>query len=529
MAPLAAAQAPEKAERAHARGLVEFHAGHYQEALGLFDKAIASDPRDPFSLYYRAITKARLDDTKGEIEDLRAALKLKPDFNEAALELGVALVNQGKFEEATKYLQQARNTPELEAEASLFLGVAYLRLGDYDKSRSFLTYAMKRDEQFTPSARYYSGIDDLQEHRLDSAEAHFNYVISARPDSQIAKESKIFMERIAKERSDNFELHGAVGFQYDSNVILAPNGTLASNFAQTDVGVTHQSDGRATINAGGSYLLARSDWGRITIGYEFYQSLHFQLSSFNLQDHQANVDFDAEWGPFRYGVLGKYDYYLLETDDFLREGTLDPRVALPEGGTGWTEVDFRLRRRDFLKSSITDNPNDLPGFRLRDATNYSPGLTQLFFLGSRDRYLALRYRFEKEETSYGNFFVTGQSGTPQIATSREFNYDANQLGAGIAWSFPFDITGEFDYAYRHFVYHPIYDAVEQREINRKDDEHLIILVAHRPLSEHLSVDAGYFGQFNNTNRVDDIGTEGSKQKLFEYERHIVSVSLEVRY
>ncbi|MBI3785106.1 MAG: tetratricopeptide repeat protein [Deltaproteobacteria bacterium] len=514
-----AVQATEKSERLHARGLLEFHAGHYPEALGLFDQALVADPQDPFTLYYRAVTKARLGDQAGEVQDLRAALKIKPDFNEAALELGLALVEQGKFDEATKWLQQARNTPELEAQASLFLGVAYLRLNDFDKARSFLTYAMKRDEQFTPTARYYSGIADLQQSRLDSAEAHFKYVIHARPDSQIAKESKVFLDRVAQARSDVYSVHGAIGMQYDSNVILAPSSELGADFARTDVRVAHQGDGRVTLNVGGSYLLGRSDWGRLTVGYEFYQSLHFQLSAFDLQDHQANVDFDAELGPLRYGVHGKYDYYLLQTDDFLREGTLSPRVALPEGDAGWTEIEFRLRRRDFLKSSITD-PQTAPGFHLRDATYFSPSLTQLFFLGSRDRYLSLRYRFEKEETTYGSFSVTDDTGKTTTLTSREFNYDANQLGAGITWTFPYKITGEFDYAYRHFIYDPVPSQ------NRKDVEHLIILVAHRPITEHLSVDAGYFGQLNNTNRVDDV-SKGTK--LFEYERHIVSVSLEVRY
>jgi tetratricopeptide (TPR) repeat protein len=501
----AGVQASEQSKRLHARGLVEFHAEHYQVALQLFEQAIAADPDDVYSVYYRAVTKARLNDRAGAIADLQSALKTKPDFDEAALELGVALVESGKFQDSLRWLEQARNTPDLYAQASLFVGVAYLRLGEYAKARSYLTHAATRDEKIMPTARYYSGIADYQQGRLDSAEANFNYVLSTRPDSQIATESKAFLQRVAQARSEVLELYGAVGFQYDSNVILAPTTDAASGTALKEAGVSNQADGRVTINAGAAYMLGRTDWGRLVVGYEFYQSLHFTLHDFNLQDHQANVDFDGEIGPFRYGVFGRYDYYLLKTDDFLREGTLTPRVGLPEGDVGYTEINFRVRRRDFLTSE----------FQIRDAINYSPSLTQLFFLGSRERYLLLRYQFDQEDTTQGT-------------KGKAFAYDGNQIGWGLAWTFPYDISGQFEYDFRHEAYpQEVFDTVVSGD--RKDAEHLIILVARKKLSEHLSLNAGYFAQLNNSNRIAFFPESANPQKLFDYERHIASLSLEVRF
>ena len=45
-----AALASEQSERLYSRGLVDFHAGRYAEALKLFDQAVQADPNDPYAL-----------------------------------------------------------------------------------------------------------------------------------------------------------------------------------------------------------------------------------------------------------------------------------------------------------------------------------------------------------------------------------------------------------------------------------------------------------------------------------------------
>jgi hypothetical protein len=105
--------------------------------------------------------------------------------------------------------------------------------------------------------------------------------------------------------------------------------------------------------------------------------------------------------------------------------------------------------------------------------------------------------------------------------SRAFAYTANQVGAGLTWNFPWSIDAQLDYAYRHKVYE------EKPSQNRKDQEHRIILLARRPLTEHIVLTAGYYGQWNFTNSVQLIGLR--QVKLFEYERHIGAITIEARY
>lgn len=492
-------QASELSKRLYSKGLLEFHAGRLEQALDLFDQAVRADPFDPLAWYYRGVTRGRREDRTGAVADLRRAWELQPRLYAAALDLGVALVELGEYQAAIEPLEHARNDPELEGQASLYVGIALVRLERREEARSYLTGALQKDPQLEAVARYYLGVLDYQQAHWTKARNEFQQVVQLRPDSAVAEQAREFLHRLDRADRERWSIFGSLGFQYDSNVILAPSSDFGASFAKSDVGVTQQADGRGTIQAGGYYQIGRSRTAQLSAGYEFYQSLHVRLRGFDLQDHRGQVNFSDRraWG--EWGAIGRYDYYLLDADDFLREGTLVPFVRIAEGSLGWTELSFQLRRRDFLK----------PEFHIRDSTNYVPGVTQAFLLGgNRNRYLTLAYFFEAEETEPGRI-------------SRAFAYTANQLGFGITYDLPWSVDAQLDYAFRHKEYE------REPSQNRKDQEHRIILLARRQLTEHIGVTAGYFGQLNFTNSEQLIGLK--RVKLFEYERHIGSISVEVRY
>ncbi|MCX8072119.1 MAG: tetratricopeptide repeat protein [Candidatus Binatia bacterium] len=489
----------ERSKRLYNKGLVEFHAGQLQEALKSFGDAVEADPLDALAWYYRGVALSRTGDRAAAIQALRKAWELNPKLFDAALDLGIALAEAGEFSKAIQPLEYARNAAELEAQALLYLGIALFRLDRAHEARSYFWAALEKDPELEAVARYHLGVLDYQQGFWQRAKREFERVRELKPGTPVAEQSQQFLARIAEIERERWTLFGSLGLQYDSNVILAPSSDFGASFAKSDVGVTRQADGRATFQFGGSYQIARTPTAQLAAGYEFYQSLHFELRPFDLQDHRAQVAYTdrRKWG--EWGALGRYDYYLLDTDDFLREGSLLPFARIDEGNLGWTELSFQLRRRDFLK----------PEFHIRDSINYVPGAAQVFFLQSnRQRYLTVSYFFEVEDTAPGR-------------ASRAFAYTANQIGAGLAWALPWSVETQFDYAFRHKVYE------REPSNNRKDQEHRIILLARRALTGHISVTAAYFGQLNFTNSTQLIGLR--EEKLFEYERHIGSITIEARY
>ncbi len=483
-----AAVGSEQSKRLYARALVDFNAGRYAPALDGFDQAVHADPQDFYALYYRGVTRGRLGDLPGAISDLRAVVDSKAPIQQAPLELGVALVQSGANADAVPYLQRAQAEHALDAQASLFLGIAFLRLQQNAAARQNFERAAARDPSLRLSATYYEGVLNYRAGNTQAAEEQFSYVARTSPSSEMGHEATQFLQQIRRGVGAAYHLYAQAGLQYDSNVVLAPSDNAADEIVKGDLGISNESDGRGIIEAGGTYAPWRTDKAQLSVGYDFYQSLHFRLNQFNLQDHRAAVELSGRAGGTELGVLGRYDYYFLDTDSFLQEFSALPWVTIPEGAMGRTEMFYRERRRDFFKQA----------FRIRDAFNHSPGIRQVMYLGSEERDVFLGYRFDREDPVHDD------------QASKAFGYDGHQLEVGVDWTFPFDLSGELSYIYRHEDYDSASDG-------RIDNDHQVVVAAHKQLTEQLALLAAYWGTFDNSTKT-----------FFDYQRHVVSLALEWR-
>jgi hypothetical protein len=212
-------------------------------------------------------------------------------------------------------------------------------------------------------------------------------------------------------------------------------------------------------------------------------------------------------GDFRMGFLGRYDYYLLDFGDFLQEVTAYPWSAYVFPG-GQTEVFFRFRYRDFRDAD----------FQIRDAYNFSPGIRQVIEVVDPERYVYFGYRYDREDPTRSGLELTPDG---QLVRPDAFAYDGHEADVGVSWLLPWDVTGEAAYAYRHERYDDDSEqpstAIIFRE-RRLDDEHHFTVVASREFLEFLRLRLAYFGTINDSN-----------QNEFQYDRHIGSIALEVRY
>ena len=485
------AGASEQSKRLYSKGLVDFHAGRQADALKLFEAAVTADPTDVYARYYRALARGALNDLPGAITDLRAVLAERPDFDDAALELGIALVQSGAYQEAQPWLEQAQRRADLDAQASLFLGLSELRRGDLGAARANFERAGIKSPERKLAAEYYLGVTDYQEGKFRSAAQHFTAVMQESPGSAMGHEASEFLVNISQVEPPPYLLYGAVGFQYDTNVVVAPS----DNALKTQFGISHQSDGRAVINAGAIVSPWQTDRAELSLGYDFYQSLHFELHQFNIEDHRPSVQLLLHTDPVQFGILGQYNYYFLETDSFLQEGIALPWIAIPLGRVGRTEFFYRMRRRDFFTQV----------FRIRDAFNHAVGVQQFFYLDTPNHYVHVGYQFDRDDPIHND------------VTSKEFAYNGNQIDTGITWTFPWDISTDGGYSFRHERYDDE-SAVSNNGTIRRDDEHQFIFTITKRLTEHLDLTTGYFATINNSN-----------DKSFDYDRQIGSLSLEARF
>jgi Tfp pilus assembly protein PilF len=468
----------EPVENHISRGLLRFHAGDYALALTEFDAAVKADPVNVEARHYRAMTAARLGNLDDAVFDLGVVLILKPDFCEAALQLGIARMEQGEDADAVRWLESARRCPALDADASLLIGIASLHLEDTEAAAAALERA-RQTAELRATADYYAGVANLRRWRWKEAESQFGAVQAARPDAEVGVQAAAYLRQLRR-----YHLYAGVGIDYDSNVVLAP----ADDSVKDDVGVTNQSDGRVSLSAGATAVPWRTENFQLLVGYDFFQTLQFDLTQFDLTANRPGAQLLFDAGPVYGGLMGRYGYYLLDGASFLQDAVAAPWVAVPERGFGRTELYYRMLWEDFYLS---------PFRGVRDSVNNAVGARQYVYLPRSERYVVLGYRFENQDAteSQGDAFA----------------YDANQVEVGLGWDFTPSLDGAVSYAYRH----EDYAAASQ---GRVDDTNHVVVALRQAVGEWLWVSLAYLGTFNDSN-----------QAVFTYDRNIVSLAVEGRY
>jgi hypothetical protein len=392
--------------------------------------------------------------------------------------------------------------------------VAQLRLGALDEARASFERAAELDAKLIVPSQYYRGVVAYQARRFGAAEEHFEAVVAVQPDSDMGREAREFLVQLAQGYEKPFRVYGATAFQYDSNV------TLDTDLDQ----VSNDDDGRFTLTAGGAYVPLSGERLRLQVGYEFFQSLHFNsriADDFDVQNHRPEVQLSSRWEDLRFGTLLRYDYYAhgrgSDFRNFLQQGTAIPWFVWDERQFGRTEVYYRFRLRDFLDGDLEE----------RDSYNHAPGLRQFVYLGSPDNYLSVGYQFDREDPEDDTF--------PPPEDPNRFAYDGHEVNGGLGWTLPLDVRGELGYAYRRETYPDGSLAANfanrtgatcggpgepacNIQGGRLDKVHQLVVAFRRPIGAYVSLIASYFGTFN-----------GSNDEQFEYDRHIGSLGVELTF
>jgi tetratricopeptide (TPR) repeat protein len=500
----APAQADVRSQVLYARGLVPFDSGQWEQAYRLFNEAVGADPSDALALYYRGLTQGRRGMLGPAIEDLEQALKLDPALPHAALDLGIAYFDTGQYAPARTWLQRAREQPADRFTAAYFLGLALYRLGDYAAAQASLKEA-EPDPELRSSAHYYEGLALLKQGKPDAARAELAAVAREQPESQIGRAAQAYSGGEIRQpptplvagRAKPWSLYAGLAFQYDSNVALAPS----DSELKTAQGINRQADGRAVIEAGGDYVLLDSDIGSVRAEYDFYQSMHFRLTEFDLQGHRVRLDAGVQPAPLGYGLAFTYDFYALDYQSFFQEGLLTPWVAYAESPDAATQAYYTLRGRDFFREPF--NP-------ARDGVDNAFGLRQCLALGAVDRVLSFGYQFDSENT-----------------TANDFDYTGHQVDIEVVLPVMNLATAQLGYLFRLEDYqHP--NSRAAFAVRRHDSEHEFTVALSRNLTEHVALTLAYIGVINNSNII-EVLADGSGQRPFEYDRHIVSAEVRVTF
>ena len=175
--------------------------------------------------------------------------------------------------------------------------------------------------------------------------------------------------------------------QYDDNVTVD----------QTDL-TSGVGDAAAVFEASAGYKLIDKKSGSLEVGYDFSQSLHQDLTNFDIQNHGLSVSGSIDAGDVSIGGMYTFYHLLLGGNGFLDMHMINPSVA------GFVTPQL------YVRGSYIFFDKTFKTVHSRDATNQQPGIEAYYFFDNAKAFFSVGGHYETEN-----------------ATGPEFDYDGYAL------------------------------------------------------------------------------------------------------
>ena len=480
----------------YAQGVLAYGNRDYLEALDQLRQAVALAPDNPDVQFYLGLTLTRIGEFEEAISALERTLQLDASKRYVHYHLGLAYFQAARYEPALGHFEDAIQFDPQKATAHFFLGYTHYQLKQYTQALPAFEQAQVLDPALATRAQYYRGLTFYALERDAQAQTMLKAVATAEPTSSFGTQAQQYLEAIASRARDRqlIQAQGVVSFQYDDNVTIADDDLIS-----------RESDGRTVFAVVGRFLPVRTTPWRVGIEYSLFQSLHFDLSAFDLQSHTAKGFARFKLSRMTWHTALDYTYTGLDNDRFSEAFTVQPGVTVQQTDRLFAVVLVRYRHSNYFNQFIPPGQQDV---RDRDGWQVQPGIDQYVLFNRRRSYVRLSYHFGASRND-----------------GSDWEYDSHQIGLGLHTPVGWGIDLEVDGAYRrrNYLHVNSFDAgqlavldVDLRE--REDDRFTASVVLKRDLGRYLILSVGYAHTSN-----------GSNIDFFEYNRNIWSVALTGRY
>jgi tetratricopeptide (TPR) repeat protein len=402
------------------------------------------------------MVRARAFSARGDhaqaLSALERARELDPNLPGLDLSLGLAAFELERWEEAREALSLAADADPENGSALLLLGLCELALDEPDAAVAAFRSARLVTPRLAQASFFHEGLAHSNARRAAQAREALERAIELDPEARLAARARSLLVSVERraEAGRRFRLSAATGVEYASNVSV-PEVDASSG----------QGDGAAVAEISSSYRLLEGERGSAEAGYDFSQSLHFELSEADQQAHGFWLDGTRELGPVEGGLGYRFTTTTLDGDAFLNLHQVRPRLLVPLLSWWSAELSAGYLNKDFRTDAE------------RDAHHASLGVESFFSLPDRRPRLRAGLSFEAED-----------------ARGDEYDYLGFALGTGVR--VPFTWRGEWtlDLGYRLKLRDYTHETASIGE-TRLDWDHGAVLGLSRKLGRHLELRTDY--------------------------------------
>ncbi len=435
---------------------------------------------------------------------LLAAMADASSTSEVAYAKGILSFGKGNYEKALDYFFAAAAIEPDNPHIRFYIGLCLSNMGQFEQAVPELQKALQIQSSLT-YVYYHLGLAFYRLRRYQQAEEAFQAFLTANPDAPEARAARHNLNVISRRESERriLQLQGSISVQYDDNVVLEPNDDILD--------VTDKEDGRTVFTFLGRLLPVRTGAWYLGADYAFFQSLQFDLTEYDIQEHVGRVFTGYKLNRTTLRLAADYTYTTLDRNDFSKAVTILPSISIRQTDKLSAVVSGFYRDNNFLNQFIPPGQKDV---RDRDGWNTLVGF---------DQYLAFNRKRSLARLSY-YFGASRNEGS-------DWEYDSHQVGLGLhfplVWGFELDLDGL--YRRRNYLHDNSFDAepfgilTSADRDKRRDNRYVGSVKLQRSLGRpwifsdtFISAD---FTHIRNDSNID----------FFDYDRNIVALTLTVKY
>jgi tetratricopeptide (TPR) repeat protein len=467
------------------KALLYINQSRYSEAVQKLNQLATARPQDVEVSYYlgMALSKTGQDEEAEKI--LSRVVSLNPQFQKAHFDLGVAKFNLGKYREALQEFELAERAEPNRALVYYYEGLTLYRLGEYERSSSRFLRAAQLAPDLGLTAHYYAGVGYYRQGIMEQARPELQRAIRIDPASPVGRSAQEFLAQIerARERAKPWSFNFSTAYQYDTNVVLLPGGT------PPPVGISKKGDSRQVVYASAGYMPIRTSTWSVDTHFNFYQSLHQDLTSFNVRNYSSTTSFKYWRGRMQIQIPYEFNYAFVDEDGFLSSHAVIPTLTIQESSITSTEIRYGYQSKNFMNTTQFSNNDD------RDGVNHAITVAQSIDIGETGL-LKIGYSYDRD--------LTGNT-----VNQDDWQYQGHRIFGNLklATFLNMKLDLKAEYSFQDYQ-HPVLSAGEERS----DNAHTYALALSKNLGRWAALTAQYLFNQNSSS----IGS-------FNYNRHIYSL------
>ena len=313
---------------------------NYDEALAQLTEAWAKGKHTPEKAYMLGqVYRLMLNYAKAK-EYLEEALRLKPDFYPAELMLADTLLAMDQTKEAKAILQKLVASGYEPGQTAYLMGLAAIKEGKYSEALEYFRKA-ESEPKVAQEAKFQASLALAALNRVSEAKKSMEESIALNPQSQTADFANRYMGALSKRAEELRPFHITVsqGFEYDSNVSLAPGG------GATVATVSGKASAVFSQNALLEYTVLPAGPFSVLTQYSYYQNFHPAVQGYDIMNHFIGVTPTYGFKNGRFWFPMNYTYMDLQSDKYYTGFVVNPTYLHMLTGKIGLEVGARYNRQ----------------------------------------------------------------------------------------------------------------------------------------------------------------------------------------